>query len=274
MNAQPILERVQVNMPYRFLIERYFPVVLEEGIHLEIGFDCFALDGYSREHFRETAKILQDAGLEITFHAPFYDLRPGALDEKIREVTAARLAQVFDLVPFFNPRSVVCHAAFDRRYYVSNEEAWLENSIRTWTPLVRRAGELGTSLMLENVYEDRPDELKVLLEYLKDVTGDGQAPVGLCFDTGHWNAFSLSSLEVWMAALGPCIGQIHLHDNDGSGDQHLPVGEGTFPFQRFMDALKKAGSTPIVTLEPHTREALEKSLEKIDAMNLLDTKRP
>lgn len=272
MNPPPVLEQVQVNMPYRLLMERYLPLVLREKIHLELGFDCFALDRYSREHFRETAKILLDAGLGITFHAPFYDLRPGALDERIRDVTAARLDQVFDLVPLFRPRSVVCHAAFDRRYYVSNEEAWLENSIRTWTPILRRARELGTSLMIENVYEDGPDELKLLLEHLGGHAGGDRASVGFCFDTGHWNAFSLSPLERWMDAMGPFIGQVHLHDNDGSGDQHLPVGEGTFPFHHFMDALKKTGRTPIVTIEPHTREALRKSLDNIAAMNLLHSK--
>lgn len=274
MNTLPILEQVQVNMPYRLLMEQYFPVVLRETIHLELGFDCFALDGYSHEHFRETAKTLLGAGLKLTFHAPFYDLRPGALDEKIRRVTVARLEQVLDLVPFFRPRSVVCHAAFDRRYYVSNEEAWLENSIHTWTPLVRRAREMGTSLMLENVYEDGPDELKFLLDELGAGAGDDPASVGFCFDTGHWNAFSLSSLESWMDALGPFIGQVHLHDNDGSGDQHLPVGEGAFPFHHFMGLLKGTGRTPIVTIEPHTPEDLRKSLENIAAMKLLDGKGP
>ncbi|MDD5476380.1 MAG: sugar phosphate isomerase/epimerase [Syntrophales bacterium] len=275
VNVPPVLEQVQVNMPFRLLMEKYLPIVLRERMNLEIGFDCFALDAYGLEDFQKTAGILSDAGVKVTFHAPFYDLRPGAIDGKIREVTFNRIAEVFRVVPLFKPLSVVCHAAFDRRYYVSHEDEWLENSIKTWTPFVRMARDLGTTLMLENVYEDCPDELKLLMEHLVSVSrkesggAEAEPSVGLCFDTGHWNAFSGTPLDVWMEGLGPFIGQVHLHDNDGSGDEHLPVGEGTFPFYDFFDILNRRERKPIVTIEPHTPEALRKSLANIAAMDLL-----
>ena len=64
----------------------------------------------------ETAKLLADAGLKITFHAPFMDLRPGAMDDKIRRTSIDRIKQVFDLAPYFHPLKIVCHASFDERY--------------------------------------------------------------------------------------------------------------------------------------------------------------
>ena len=264
-NMHDILKKVQVNMPFRMLIDEYLDVILEEGINPEVGLDCFALDHFSRNEFCDVADTLHGAGLSITLHAPFFDLRPGALDRKVREVTMERLRQVFDLVPCFRPRSVVCHSAFDERYYVSHEEQWLENSVDTWSGLMKSVAEGGTQVALENVYENSSKSLGLLLDAL-----GGARNICFCFDTGHFNAFSLTSLDEWMDALGSRIGQVHLHDNHGSTDEHLPVGEGTFPFQRFFELLRQKGVQPIVTLEPHTQEDLWCTLENIKRMELLD----
>jgi len=260
-----ILKKVQVNMPFRMLIDEYLDLILKEEINPEIGLDCFALDHFSQSEFCDVANVLHGAGLSVTLHAPFFDLRPGALDRRVREVTVERLRQVFDLVPCFRPRSVVCHAAFDERYYVSHEQQWLENSKETWSGLMEMIADEGTQVALENVYENSSRSLGLLLGALGESHN-----ICCCFDTGHFNAFSRSSLEEWMDALGSRIGQIHLHDNRGSVDEHLPVGEGTFPFQRFFGLLQQKGVRPIVTLEPHTREDLWRTLENIRQMGLLD----
>lgn len=263
MEKKHILERIQVNMPFRMLLEEYFPIVLEEKLNLEIGFDCLTLDSYGYDDYREAARILSDIGSRITLHAPFHDLRPGALDQRIRKVTEERLKQVFELVPLFKPLSVVCHAAFDRRYYVSNEDLWLENSVLTWMSLIREAESMGTMLLLENVYEDGATELKRLFDRL-----GGSNNLGICFDTGHWNAFASTPLEVWIEMIGPLIREIHLHDNHGDGDRHLPPGDGTFPFAEFFEYLEKKKIRPIVTVEPHTVEDLHTTLERIIAMRI------
>jgi len=252
-------------MPFRMLIDEYLDRILEKGINPEIGLDCFVLDHFGRGEFQCVADRLHDAGLSITLHAPFFDLAPGALDPKIREVTIGRLEQVFDLVTVFRPRSVVCHAAFDDKRYVSNEYLWLENSEDTWGRFAKAAEAADTKIALENVYESNPGFLNLLLEKFQ-----GSQHICCCFDTGHFNAFSRVSLEEWLDAIGPRIGQIHLHDNHGMTDEHNPVGEGTFPFDRFFAVLKEKGISPIVTLEPHTEEDLWKTLENIGRMKLLD----
>ena len=127
------------------------------------------------------------------------------------------------------------------------------------------AAEAGTKVALENVYENSSKSLGLLLDAFR-----GSRNICFCFDTGHFNAFSRSSLEEWMGVLGSRIGQVHLHDNHASADEHLPVGEGTFPFQRFFELLKKRGTRPIMTLEPHTQEDLWRTLENIRRMGLLD----
>jgi len=260
-----ILRRVQVNMPFRMLVDRYLPMVLKEEINPEIGFDCFTLDRFGKKDFLEVADTLRDRGLTITFHAPFFDLRPGAIDRKIRNVTIERLKQVFDLVPYFEPRTVVCHASFDSRYYVSNEDLWLENSRETWKQFISIVAGTNTTIVLENVYESNPLMLRRLLESF-----DRSDHIGICFDTGHFNAFSTTRLDIWMDALGSYIGELHLHDNKGILDEHSPVGDGTFPFYELFESLHEKKIHPVITFEPHTEENLWRTLQNIKKMNLLD----
>ena len=260
-----ILQRVQVNMPFRMLVDRYLPMILKEGINPEIGFDCFALDEYSKKDFLEVADSLRDKGLTITFHAPFFDLSPGAIDRRIRNVTIERLKQVFDLVPYFEPRTVVCHASFDSRYYMANEDLWLENSRETWKQFVHMMIGMDTKIVLENVYESDPLMLQRLLDSF-----DRSNNIGMCFDTGHFNAFATTPLDIWMDSISSYIGEIHLHDNKGILDEHAPVGDGTFPFHQLFESIREKGIHPIITFEPHNEENLWITLQNIKKMRLLD----
>ena len=249
-------------MPFHFLRDQFLPMVIKEGINPEISFNHFTLDHFRKDDFVKVADQLLEAELTVSFHAPFMDLRPGAMDPEIRKVTAARLQQVFDLVPYFRPISVVCHASFDKRYYVSNEHEWLENSIETWKHFLAQAIDMNTMVALENVYETDCQYLRLLLDAL------ASPHICFCFDTGHFNVYSAEPLEEWMNCLGPLIGQIHIHDNNGLLDEHLPVGEGSFPFQAFFKMIHQRALKPVVTLETHSEKRLWRMLERIAALKL------
>lgn len=260
-----IIDRVQINMPFQHLFDKYLPLVLEKRINMEIGFNCFVLERFTRKEFSDIADRITDAGLTVTMHAPFFDLRPGAADPKIRDASIERLKQFFDLAPLFRPRSMVCHVAFEEKYYISLEEKWLENSIDTWSRFIGVAADLDAIIALENVYEQSPLYPAQLLDAFADVP-----QIAYCFDTGHCNTFSTTSMEEWIDKIGHRIGEVHLHDNDGSTDAHAPVGDGTFPFHDFFTILTKRGIRPIITLEPHTEKTLWRTLSNIKEMKLLD----
>jgi len=266
MTRDDILKQIHVNMPFHMLIREYLPLVVSAGINPEIGFKGDDLDGFTRDDFADVARRLRDVGTRITFHAPFMDLRPGAIDERVRRVTLDRLRQVFNMAPLFSPSRIVCHASFDARYYWSQEEAWLEKSRRTWCECLSWARDAETRIVLENVYEDSPVMFEKLLSLLPT-----DAPVGLCFDTGHFNVFSRVPLDEWIDAVGSSIEHVHLHDNDGTMDAHAPVGEGTFPFDQLFALLEKGGITPTVTLEPHSEEALWRTIDNLSSMKWFDS---
>ncbi|MGD8290572.1 MAG: sugar phosphate isomerase/epimerase family protein [Desulfobacterales bacterium] len=252
---QDMIPKIQVNVPFRMLYENYLDQFLEHRLNPEIGIDALALERFAFSDFKHIAHILDDHNLTVTLHGPFIDLSAGSADPAVAALTRHRFEQLLNLVPLFKPRSVVCHAGYDWKRYGYSKAQWIENSLNIWTWLATCIKERGSRLVLENVYEKEPDEIRVVLEPLKNFGA------GFCLDCGHLFAFGNANLEDWLNTLGSYIAQLHLHDNHGGGDEHLAIGSGTIDFKFLFRYLKSiSDSPPIITLEPHQEGDLWPSL--------------
>jgi sugar phosphate isomerase/epimerase len=249
-----VLERVQVNMPWRIL-PRYEEMIFHYRINVELGFEAEPLDRVKRSEFQTVAKQLREWGCRITLHGPFWDLSPGSSDPLIRQVSRLRLQQFFDLLSIFEPVQVVCHTGFDPRHYREHGQAYLERSLVIWAPLVEQAERLEIPLLLENVWEHDPEFHKELFQRISSPY------FRFCLDVGHQHSFSTTPLHVWLEVLVDFLEEIHLHDNDTSHDFHLPVGKGTVDFEFLFQFLQNRGRIPLLTLEPHKEEDFFESLE-------------
>jgi sugar phosphate isomerase/epimerase len=247
---------VQVNVPFRMLYEKYLDRFLNYKLNPEIGLDAYSLDNYKLSDFSSVAAELQKSALTVTFHAPFMDLSPGSPDTAVWELTRRRFKQMLELLPVFSPKAIVCHSGYDSKRYWNVKDVWIERSLEMWAWLAAGLGETETKIMIENVYEHDPEDMHVLFKRL-----EGQG-IRFCLDIGHQNAFSSSSLEKWVKILGPYIGQLPLHDNDGSQDSHLALGQGNINLPDLFRLLNTAVVEPVlITLEPHEEEALWPSIE-------------
>jgi sugar phosphate isomerase/epimerase len=231
--------------------------VLAMGLQPEIYFSGFSLDRLSEAEVERTSKALREKNTPITFHAPFMDLNPGAVDEKIREVTVLRFRQVLKLVSYFHPRNIVLHPGYDRWRYDDDVDLWLKNSLLTWKPLVEEAEALAVKMALENVFDESPEPLRRLLDEVNSPF------LGYCLDAGHENLFSEVPLEDWVGVLGPRLLEIHLHDNHGDADEHLPLGQGSIDFPGLFSFLEEKKVLPIYTIEPHEIALLQPSLRAL-----------
>jgi sugar phosphate isomerase/epimerase len=252
-----LLKRVQVNLPFPMLVEN-LGAVLSVALQPEIYFSGFTLDRLSSGEVERTSNALREKSVPVTFHAPFMDLNPGAVDERVREITAFRFDQVLKLVPHFQPRSIVFHPGYDRWRYDDDVDLWRENSLLTWRPLVKRAEAMGVRMALENVFEENPEPLRKVLEEIDSPF------LGYCMDAGHGNLFSEVPLLTWVEVLGSRLLEIHLHDNLGKADDHLPLGRGSIDFPALFSLLGEKKIQPIYTIEPHEIGLLQPSLEALE----------
>ena len=242
-----------VHVPYE-RIEEYLHFIIENQINPEIYFSSQSLDAV---HYSDIIRLRDrlDYNPSFTIHAPFMDLSPGAVDSKIREITIGRFSHVLDIAEILKPKAVVFHSGYEKWKYSLKTDLWLEKSLMTWRPLIKRAADRGFKIAVENIFEDEPTNLRLLME---TTTSEN---FGVCFDTGHFNLFSRVSLDEWMRQLKPYIIELHLHDNDKTADDHIAIGEGTFDFERLFAEL---GDKDIIyTIEGHTPEDVLKSINRL-----------
>ena len=255
-----IKKQIQVNIPYSMLVEGYLERFIGEGLNPEIGLDAKTLDRYSPEDFQKVSNIIHENGLRITLHGPYVDLSPGSPDPEIRAVVHKRFEQIVGVISIFKPVSVVFHTGWDGKRYNYIRESYLSESAKIWRWLALEIRKKGSILVLENVFEDAPEELMDIYLQVKDYG------VGLCFDAGHMMAFGNKDLSGWLRVIGQDIFQLHLHDNMGTADDHYGMGMGKIDFGLLFEYLKsREGSKPIITLEPHRDEDLWGSLEYLES---------
>jgi sugar phosphate isomerase/epimerase len=254
-----IKRNVQISIPFTMLQETYLNRFLTEELNPEIGIGSDALDRFECDDFVRVAEKLHQRSLQTTLHGPFMDLSAGSADEAVRAITRRRLAQMLELVEVFHPKTVVCHAGYDWRRYGYNPKRWYARSLELWTWLAEELKDTGARLMLENVYEGEPEEMLPLLEPLEAFE------VGFCLDAGHQLTFGQSSLDCWCKRLAPFLGQLHLHDNHGTGDDHLGLGLGTIDFRKLLEMVKLVSpDQPVVTLEVHNEKEIQPSLTYLE----------
>jgi sugar phosphate isomerase/epimerase len=260
-----IISRCFVNIPFDQL-SHYDELIRTYRIRPEIGLEGDILYNHAEEEFNEKARFLEKEGLRCTLHAPFGDISPGARDRRILQASRDKLRRCFDLVEIFKPCSVVCHLTYEEHKHSYHLNEWLNNSVATWKELIGIADEHSTPIMFENTYESDPTIHTLVLESLRSPYAR------FCLDTGHLMAFAHSPWQDWLPAMEKWLGQIHLHDNHGQRDEHLPVGAGNFDFNGLFTYLKQHKLTPFITLEPRSENDLWESLKALDRLALFDHK--
>ncbi len=120
----------------------------------------------------------------------------------------------------------------------------LHRSLDAMEPFAR---DRGIRVALENLTNGNFATVRqVLSEYSPEF-------VGLCYDSGHGNITGdgLDQLEIAKDRLI----SLHLHDNDGSGDDHLPLFYGTVDWQKLAGIIARSSYAKMVSLEVSMRHA-------------------
>ena len=249
-------KRIFVHVPYSRLKEN-LDAITSRRINPELFFPADTLDTLIPEELEAHMETLAAHDLATTIHAPFMDLNPGSLEPLLRSATMHRFQQVLDVAAIVKPQVMVFHPGYDRWRYGGNQGEWLKHSIDAWQVVLGRAEEIGCTIAVENIFEEEPSTLRVLLESLDSPR------LRHCFDVGHWNLFHKVGMEEWFAELGERIAHVHVHDNYGLKDDHAPIGEGNIDFDLYFSLMKKYAPDATYAIEAHDRAAVDRALTRL-----------
>ncbi|MBN2654419.1 MAG: sugar phosphate isomerase/epimerase [Nitrospirae bacterium] len=231
--------------------------IKKSRFNLEIYFGSSYISSITKNDITHLKKLLS-YNPTLSFHAPFMDLSPGAIDPDIKRITLQRFHQTLDFAEILKPISIVFHSGYEKWKYSLQIDPWMSNSLPVWREINSRASDIGTKVAIENIFEEEPTNLKMLAEEINS------GNFGICFDTGHFNLFSTESLEHWIEMIGRHIVELHIHDNDKSSDQHRPIGYGDFNFEKFFGLIRSIN--PVHTIEAHTPEDVITGIQRLDSL--------
>ncbi|MCL2760245.1 MAG: sugar phosphate isomerase/epimerase [Desulfuromonadales bacterium] len=251
-------KRIFAHLPF-LMAEDFKKYVVVNRIFPEVFLSGDVLDRVSSEQIRGFAEFLSNNQISCTIHAPFMDLNPGSSERLLREATRHRFKQICEVATILKPVVMVMHPGYDRWRYGSMQDYWLEKSTEVFKEVLAVTEETNCKIAVENIFEDEPSTL------LRLITAINHPRLGHCFDVGHWNLFHKegSSLEEWFEVLGYHIFEVHIHDNHGESDEHLPVGEGEIDFKLYFRLLAEYAPDAEWTLEAHSVADIERAIKNI-----------
>lgn len=224
-----------------------------------------ARPGKARFPMQEAPAALKKAGFEamdINFCATIYDgefKHEPILDgdnylENVMQVKRAcdenGLAMTISHLPFYNyemedqeklafcnemtERAIRASAHIGVKYAVIHphrcpaKHIKIERTVELLRPFVELGRELGVMLCVENMYTVTAEATRMIADKLD---------CGICWDVGHAN-FGGHDQYAGILHCGDRLKVLHLHDNNGKDDLHIPAFQGNINWHDVMRALR------------------------------------
>ncbi len=227
-----------------------------------VGFDGWEIsaDGNYRldkpDTFAAVKKTIRDTGLDVSVHAPFSDLNPASINMPIWEETVKQLAVTIECAAEIAD-TVVIHPGYlspVSRY--DTALAW-QNHKRACIRLGEVAERAGVAACLENM--PSLDDFFCRDPYELDGFVDGVPGMYMTLDIGHAN--TTGNLGDYCKLILPKARHLHIHDNHGGRDEHLPLGDGVISWDRIMPKIVKDYHGDCIVVEGRNPKEGKKSLE-------------
>ena len=216
---------------------------------IEVVFSPPHLDYRNPQAVQEAAARIDALGLEAySFHAPFADdIDISSLESGCREHALAEILRAVEAAASLGVHYFVIHPGPENGDIPSREERMLriENVCSILERVAARCSEVGIQCVLENklphlMFGQSAD----LLWILTCLKGNR---VGACLDTGH--AHLAGELYPLVHKMAPYLRLLHVHDNKGHGDDHLPPGDGRIDWTALLKELAAVNFTGAFILE-------------------------
>ena len=188
------------------------------------------------------------------FNGPIFDK-----DDATQSFCRRLMKQSIDLYHILKPQVMVVHpGALSLGRFSDHKQAYSE-ALKTYNAdqihqmiveNIRYFGDIAQEkeikIALENIFGGRfYSQIDDLVKLVNDINHPN---VGYCFDCGHGNIDKVNHPEV-IRIMNDKLFELHLHDNFGDKDLHLPIGFGTINYVEIIKALNEINYTSTATFE-------------------------
>ena len=210
---------------------------------------------------KELSGYLASNEMLVQVHAPLSDINLAAASPLVRDAVIKEMRLAMESASNLGVKVMTLHPGFRTPLYRLPEKV-RKRTGETLKILEKEAVDRGIILALENMpltfitVGREPWELEEMTEGLE---------IMWCFDVGHAN--TTGTIDEFLKNKER-FANIHIHDNMGKEDEHLPVGEGSIDWEKVLPALEGYGGNFVLEMDKGIGDAL-KSLEYLRSHSLL-----
>lgn len=194
-----------------------------------------------KQQINESAKAAEAEGFTfVQAHLPGYNpLGRYAVDHDKCMRAMCRAAEACGILQIPTAVMHTSHSTIHR--YPMDKKEYFEYNREFLMPLLEIAGKYDFQLCIENTstinmgscyFPRTADEMNDFLDFMNHPN------LGCCWDTGHAVMEKKFDQYTDLLTLGNNLKAVHIHDNNGLSDQHLPPYCGKLEIDRIAEALK------------------------------------
>ncbi|MDB6454911.1 sugar phosphate isomerase/epimerase family protein [Falsirhodobacter sp. 20TX0035] len=274
MTSLPLLG-VALNTPH---LDTFRDFILSRDRDLELQDFCDAalLNGDWRSVADHAKRVLAGHKGRLGIHGPFWGLNIANPDPDMGALVQRKHLQGLEVCEHLGATQMVVHSpyfAWDFNNLDNNPGREGYDRVRAHchrilTPVVRRAEEIGVTLVIENIEDKDPDIRCLLAESFASPS------VAVSVDTGHAHYAHGSNgappVDYYIRRAGGQLQHVHLQDADGYADRHWAIGEGTIRWHAVFRALAELDSHPRLILELRDKAGIPASVAWLQAAGLAE----
>jgi sugar phosphate isomerase/epimerase len=233
-------------------------------LQIEVCSSASHLDYHNMDDVRRAAQQMRFLDLHpVSLHAPFAaGIDITSLDATTREASVQELLRACEAAALLGCENVVLHPGPEREGRPGEIEflEHMKNAADSLNRVAERCCEMKVHLLLENMLAH------LLFGHVRDMMyllGEIRTcHVGTCLDTGH--AYLAREMDVVIQKLSGHLQMVHVNDNHGDWDAHLPPGEGSIDWPWVLRELRSHhfDGALVLELQGSGSESIEQILER------------
>jgi sugar phosphate isomerase/epimerase len=217
------------------------PVFSLLDFEMAIGFVSQEFDAWEivaeGRHFlpdleRDFRDVTSPFDLKFSAHCPLSDINLGSLNPRMRDASVREIVNAISSSSRMNMSVCTVHHGYFTSLGMLDRQSVVAKTRESLKIIEAASKEFGVKVALENLPDmggagmgRTPEELYQLLEGTE---------LGVCFDVGHAN--TNRTVDAWLKRKADFL-NVHIHDNLGDYDAHLPIGLGNIDFKKVVAAL-------------------------------------
>jgi sugar phosphate isomerase/epimerase len=221
---------------------------------------------HQKSFIKKLKDLLQTLEMTPLVHGSYIDVNLASMSNLLRRSAVKRIIKCVEVAYLLDAEYVTLHLGYLHGDYLPKRlDIARRLAKESLISILNVAREHQVKICIENKEKKRTRHLMTnpfeIMKFISSLN-EYRELLFVTFDVGHANTWNCD-LKTFFDVIKDKVRVVHLHDNHGSEDEHLAIGDGLIDFETLIPYIISKCHDVILVLEIHSWDGLLKSIEYI-----------